>query len=140
MALCWSEDPSSGRTPAMRWAQLNGSSEGLLCVLKLMAWQRAITHAQLLLVTGQDTSLSRQPESDAFSQEFSLQQRGLSWRLGMSPGDESAPLFECFSPASWWTVLVPLGRGTSALVVGGSAKDGVFGWSGLTAGLSKWHW
>lgn len=134
------EDLSSGRTPAMRWAQLRGASKGLLCVLKLMAWQRAKTHAQLLLVTGQATSSSRQPESYAFSQEFSLQQFGLCWRLGMSPGDESVLLFECFFPASWWTVLVPLGRGTSARGGGSSVGMGRFGLSGLTAELSKWHW
>ena len=42
----------------------------------------------------------------------------------MNPGDESVLLFECFFPASWWTVLVPLGRGTSARSGGGWCGDG----------------
>ena len=54
----------------------------------------------------------------------------------MSPGDESVLLFECFFPASWWTVLVPLGRGTSARSGGGGVGMGRFGLSGLTAELS----
>lgn len=54
--LSGGEDPF--RTLAMRGAQLEGASKGLVHVPKLMAWQRAITRAQLLLVTGQTTSSS----------------------------------------------------------------------------------
>lgn len=56
--LSGGEDPFSGRTLAMRGAQLEGASKGLVRVPKWMAWQRAIARAQLLLVTGQTTSSS----------------------------------------------------------------------------------